>query len=166
MQKKLDSTTISTKTFDQNQANSLDKAEELETPFNCDECNYKGTSKKGIMIQKRKQHKIGAQIDGQDDFDIKEDVSVQTEDPLLFILYGYIATDCEDEYIGETFWRLSEEFYFDHFHTNAVRRAPKGCWMNRCGDFLNKQKIRSLGESFLNSFTSLGSIIRLYFIYV
>ena len=89
MQKKLDSTTISTKTFDQNQANSLDKAEELETPFNCDECNYKGTSKKGIMIQKRKQHKIGAQIDGQDDFDIKEDVSVQTEDPLLFILYGY-----------------------------------------------------------------------------
>ena len=76
MKKKLDSITISTKISDQNQANSEDKAEELETSFKCDECNYKETSKKGIMTHKGKQHEIGPQLDGQEDFDIKEDVSV------------------------------------------------------------------------------------------
>ena len=128
--------------------------------FNCDECDYKGTSTKGLQIHKGKQHKI----DGQDDVDVKQDVSVQTEDSLQIVLNGDIAEDCEDEYIGETFWRLPEEFYFDHFHTNAVRRAPKGCWMNRLGEFRNNKKMEKFWEKCINSFISLGTIVRLNFI--
>ena len=146
MKKKSDTSTISFKPSDQKEAKNVDEAEELEPPFDCDECNYNGISKKGLLIHKGKKHKIGAQIDGQDDCDIKEDASVQTDDSLLIVLHGDIAEDCEDEYIGETFWRLPKELYFDHFHTNAVRRAPEGCWMNRLGEFRNRKTGEVLGK--------------------
>ena len=58
LKKKLDTSTISTKLSDQSYTNNVDKAEELETLFNCDECDYKRTSIKGLQIHKGKLHKI------------------------------------------------------------------------------------------------------------
>ena len=70
---------------------------------------------------------------------MKEDVVIQTDDSLTLVLIGDVGKDCEEEYIGETFWRLPAGFYFDHWHTESVRRAPPGFWVNRLGDIMNNK---------------------------
>ena len=79
------------------------------------------------------KHRI-SKLDGTDDSLLKEDVSVQTEDSLLLIL----AEDCEEEYIGETIRDLPYGFFFDHWYTESVRRAPKDYWLiKQKGKFRN-----------------------------
>ena len=57
---------------------------------------------KGINIHIGKQHKIGDQLDGADYNDFKEYKGVQTEDPLLIFLQGFLSTDVDKrEGVGE-----------------------------------------------------------------
>ena len=81
-----------------------------------------------------------------DDSFVKEDVGIQTDDSLTIVLNGDIAEDCEEEYIGETFWRLPAGFYFDHWRTEAVRRTPPGFWVNRLGDIMNIKTGEVIGK--------------------
>ena len=84
-----------------------------------------------------KQHKTIEQIDGIDDTGLKEDSGVQTDDSLSLVLIGEIGENCKDEYIGEIFWELPNGFFFDHWYTQSVRRAPKDCHVNKAGEFRN-----------------------------
>ena len=91
------------------------------------------------------KHRI-SQLDGFIESSSKEDVGVQTEDSLSLTLVGRIAEDCEEEYIGETFWDLQDGFFFDHWYTEAGGRAPEVCWVNKKGVFRNKIPKESCGK--------------------
>ena len=82
------------------------------------------------------KHRI-PQLDGLNDSFVKGDVSRQTNDSLSIILNEEIGENCEDEYIGETFWSLPAGFYYDNWYTDSVRRAPQGCRVNRLGEIKN-----------------------------
>ena len=81
-----------------------------------------------------------------DDTDLKEDTGVQTDDSLSLVLTGEIGEDCEEHYIGETFWNLPDGFFYDHWHTESIRRAPKDCWVNKSGIFRNRKTGDSCGR--------------------
>ena len=51
---------------------------------------------KGLNFHVGKQHKIGDQMDGADYNDFKEYKGVQTEDPLLIFLQGFLSTDVDE----------------------------------------------------------------------
>ena len=57
---------------------------------------------------------------------MKEDVGIQTDDSLIIFLIGDVGEDCEDDYIGETFWRLPEGYYFNHCSALAHRSREEG----------------------------------------
>lgn len=134
LEKKLEKSNLSLKVCDDDNAVKNQSAD-VELPFKCDDCDFEGISIKGLRIHKGKQHKIGAQIDGIEDEDLKEDVGLQTDDSHLIILQGQVADDSDDEDIpvGETFWPFPEVLYFDH-PTHSLRRAPEGCWVNCIGE--------------------------------
>ena len=90
---------------------------------------------KAYLTKVKNSQEKTAQVDGIDNEDIIGDVSLQTDDSLLFILQGEVAEDPDDEDItvGETFWRLPEVLYFNP-HICFVRKAPEGCLVNPLGN--------------------------------
>ena len=87
---------------------------------------------KGLNIHVGKQHKIGDQLDGADDYDFKKDKGVKAEDPLLIFLQCEVAEYPDDELVpvGEKYWHLPEVFYFDK-NIRSIRDAlKKNCSFN------------------------------------
>ena len=72
-----------------------DHVQELDFLFNYDECDYKSSTMKGLNIHVGKQHKIRDQVDGADYNDFKEYKGVQTKDPLLIFLQGFLSTNVD-----------------------------------------------------------------------
>ena len=69
---KLDTFNFSTKPSYYNQTKNIDQAEELDTLFNCDECDYKRISIKWFKLYKKNTLNFKSDlIDGQDYIDIK-----------------------------------------------------------------------------------------------
>ena len=137
MEKKLEKSNLSLRICDDDNT-VKNHTEDVAPPFKCDDCDFEGISMKGLGIHNGKQHKIGAQIDGIGDEDLKEDVSLQTDDSHLIILRGQVADDSDDEDlpVGETFWPFQEVFYFNH-PTHSLRRAPEGSWVKCIGDIMD-----------------------------
>ena len=120
-------------------------SEVFTVQFKCDQCSYINTTNKGLRQHIRMKHKI-SQLDGINDSFVKEDVGIQTNDSLTIVPIEDVGEDCEEEYIGETFWRLPSGFYFDHWHTESARRAPPGFWVNRVGDIMNIKTGEVIGK--------------------
>ena len=119
--------------------------EESSLQFKCDQCDYMNISEKGLRQHIRMKHRI-SQLDGVDDACLNNDVSVQTDDSLSLVIIGEVGEDCEEHYVGETFWYLPDGCYFDHWHTASIRRAPKDCWVNKSGVFRNRKTGESCGR--------------------
>ena len=49
----------------------------------------------------------------------EEDKSIQTENSLDLILPGEIGANCEVELIGEIFWMIPDNLYYDSWHTHS-----------------------------------------------
>ena len=73
LENKLEKSNLSLKICDDDNT-VMNHTEEVVPPFKCDDCDFEGISIKGLGIHRGKQHKIGAQIDGIEDEDLKEDV--------------------------------------------------------------------------------------------
>ena len=58
-----------------------------------------------------------------------------------------MCVDCEEELIGETLWRIPNDFYLDIWHTHSVRRSPvDGCKVNQHnGNIVNKKTYGVIG---------------------
>ena len=137
LEKKLNESNFTKKPLENTNGDKQVIEEKQDMQYKCNDCDYITNSKKGLHIHIGKQHKISGQLDGIDDNDLKEDTGVQTDDSLSLVLTGEIGEDCEEHYIGETFWYLPEGFYYDHWHTASIRRAPIDCWVNKSGIFRN-----------------------------
>ena len=69
----------------------------------------------------------------------EEDKNIQTENSLDLVLPGEIGADCEVELIGETFWMIPDNLYYDSWHTHSIRRCPlDGCSVSMYGDIFRK----------------------------
>ena len=76
----------------------------------------------------------------------KENKNVQTESNIDLIIEGKVCVDCEDELIGETLWRIPDDFYLDIWHTHSVRRSPvEGYKVGLNGDIINKKTKHVIG---------------------
>ena len=136
------------------------------TSFKCDQCDHEANCEVGLRKHIGRDHKVIPQIDGINDISSADEKSsptkeikfrevevqteskdtVQTEDSLDIVLTGEIAKDCEEEYIGETFWKLPAGFYYDNWYTDSVRRAPQGYWVNRSGEIRNRTTGAVIGK--------------------
>ena len=146
LEKKSDESSFTKKLSENTSGDKLLIEDKHDIQYKCKDCDYITNSKKGLQIHIGKQHKISGQIDGMDDTDLKEDTGVQTDDSLSLVLTGEIGEDCEEHYIGETFWNLPDGFFYDHWHTESIRRAPKDCWVNKSGIFRNRKTGDSCGR--------------------
>ena len=85
----------------------------------------------------------------QTDNDVKskENKNVQTESNNDLVIEGEVCEDCEEELIGETLWRIPDDFYLDTWHTHSVRRSPvEGCKVNFFnGNIVNKKTLDVIG---------------------
>ena len=78
---------------------------------------------------------------------IEEDKSFQTDNTLDLVLKGEIGEDCEEELIGETFWKIRDDYYFDSWHTHSVRRCPvNGCMVGVTGNIFVKGTYTAIGN--------------------
>ena len=102
-------------------------------------------SEKGLRQHIQMKHRI-SQLDGVDDACLNNDISVQTDDSLSLVIIGEVGEDCEEHYVGEKLWYLPDGYYFDHWHTASIRRAPKDCWVNKSGVFRNRKTGESCGR--------------------
>ena len=133
----------------------------------CDQCDYSNETEKGLNQHIRMKHKI-TQLDGLEDSIVetykrpevkeresqtdnnvqsKENKNVQTESNIDLIIEGKVCVDCEEELIGETLWRIPDDFYLDIWHTHSVRRSPvEGCKVNQHnGNIVNKKTYDVIG---------------------
>ena len=77
---------------------------------------------------------------------MKEDKSVQTKTNIDLVLIGEVGVDCEEELIGETFWRIPDGFYLDRWHTHSVRKSPlEACNVGLSGDIFIKKTNKVIG---------------------
>ena len=62
------------------------------------------------------------------------------------ITMGVAGVDSEQELIGETFWLIPDNFYYDSWHTHIIRRFPlDGCSVSMYGDIFRKGIITDIG---------------------
>ena len=93
------------------------------------------------------EHLAHYTVNTSENVKIEEDKSVQTDNSLDLILEGEIGEDCEEELIGETLWKIPNDYYFDSWHTHSVKRVPvNGFIVGMTGNILAKGSYTAIGN--------------------
>ena len=105
-----------------------DNSDQLHQSLNLSELNETRSSYEPLA---------NSTINTSENVKIEEDKSVQTDNSLDLLLEGEIGKDCEEELIGETFWKIPNDYYFDSWHTHSVRSVPvNGCMVGMTGKLI------------------------------